>query len=83
MLVLPNHKPSMNCKHLVCRGRRHGLAHLTPLPVPASITLLLLPLPRYGPELNPVDTLWEFLRANFLSHRVWDGCAAVSSGAAR
>jgi hypothetical protein len=22
--------------------------------------------------LNPVENIWEFLRANFLSHRVWD-----------
>jgi transposase len=33
---------------------------------------VLLPLPPYAPELNPVENIWEFLRANFLSHRVWD-----------
>ena len=37
----------------------------------------LLPLPRSAPELNPVETLWEFLRANFLSHRVWESYDAI------
>ena len=37
----------------------------------------LLPLPRYAPELNPVENLWAFPRANFLSHRVWDSYDAI------
>lgn len=46
--------------------------HTSPkLRVPNNISLL--PLPRYSPELNPIENVWEFLRANFLSHRVWDG----------
>ena len=50
--------------------------HTSPkLRVPGNISLL--PLPRYAPELNPVENLWEFLRANFLSHRVWDGYEAI------
>jgi DDE superfamily endonuclease len=50
--------------------------HTSPkLRVPENISLL--PLPRYAPELNPVENLWEFLRANFLSHRVWDSYHAV------
>jgi transposase len=50
--------------------------HTSPkLRVPANISLL--PLPRYSPELNPVENVWEFLRANFLSHRVWDGYDAI------
>jgi hypothetical protein len=32
----------------------------------------LLPLPCYAPELNPVENVWESLRQNLLSHRVWD-----------
>jgi transposase len=40
------------------------------LPVPDNISLL--PLPPYAPELNPVENLWQFLRSNFLSHRIWD-----------
>jgi hypothetical protein len=50
--------------------------HTSPrLRVPDNISLL--PLPRYSPELNPVENVWEFLRANFLSHRVWDGYDAI------
>jgi hypothetical protein len=37
--------------------------------VPANITLLTLP--PYSPELNPVENIWQYLRANWLSHRVW------------
>jgi hypothetical protein len=35
-------------------------------------TIVLLPLPPYAPELNPMENIWAFLRANFLSHRVWN-----------
>lgn len=45
--------------------------HSSPrLTVPGNI--VLLPLPPYSPELNPVENVWEFLRGNFLSHRVWE-----------
>lgn len=44
--------------------------HSSPrLKVPDNI--VLLPLPPYSPELNPVENVWEYLRGNFLSHRVW------------
>ncbi len=50
--------------------------HTTPkLQVPANISLL--PLPRYAPELNPVELIWEFVRANLLSRRVWDSYEAI------
>src|SRR5690242_10812223 len=50
--------------------------HSSPqLKVPDNI--VLLPLPPYAPELNPVENVWEFLRANFLSHRVWDTYEAI------
>jgi putative transposase len=40
--------------------------HSSPrLRVPHNISLL--PLPRYAPELNPVENLWEYLRGNLLS----------------
>ena len=35
-------------------------------------TLLLMPLPPYAPELNSVENVWDYLRSNFLSHRVWE-----------
>jgi DDE superfamily endonuclease len=50
--------------------------HTSPrLKLPDNI--VLLPLPAYSPELNPVENIWEFLRANFLSHRVWDTYEAI------
>ena len=45
------------------------------LPVPDNITLL--PLPSYAPELNPVENIWEYLRANQLSTRIWDTYDAI------
>jgi len=32
-------------------------------------------LPGSAPQ--PVETLWEYLRANFLSHRVWESYDAM------
>ncbi len=39
------------------------------LTIPANITLLPLP-PKY-PELNPVENLWQFMRDNWLSNRIF------------
>jgi hypothetical protein len=35
--------------------------------------IVLVPLPPYAPELNPMENVWEYLRANKLSTGVWDG----------
>ena len=40
------------------------------LRLPANISLLHLP--PYSPELNPVENIWEYLRENQLSNRVYD-----------
>lgn len=40
------------------------------LRVPDNVTLLHLP--PYSPELNPVENVWEYLRANKLSNSVFD-----------
>jgi hypothetical protein len=45
------------------------------LSVPDNITLL--PLPPYAPELNPVENVWDYLRANKLSSLVWDSYDAI------
>jgi transposase len=37
--------------------------------VPPNITLL--PLPPKCPELNPVENVWQFLRDNWLSNRIF------------
>ncbi len=39
------------------------------LAIPPNITLLLLP-PR-SPELNPVENIWQFIRDDWLSNRVF------------
>jgi putative transposase len=41
------------------------------LDVPENITLL--PLPPRSPELNPVENVWQFIRENWLSNRIFDG----------
>lgn len=38
------------------------------LAVPDNITLV--PLPRYSPQLNPVERVWLYLRERYLSHRL-------------
>jgi len=44
--------------------------HLSPkLKVPDNITLL--PMPSKSPELNPVETVWQYMRDNWLSNRVF------------
>jgi hypothetical protein len=45
------------------------------LRVPGNITLL--DLPPYSPELNPLENVWAFLRANQLSARVWNTYDAI------
>jgi hypothetical protein len=46
--------------------------HASPrLRVPDNISLI--PLPPYAPELNSMENVWEYMRGNWLSHRVWDG----------
>jgi len=44
--------------------------HLTPkLRLPKNISIL--PLPPRAPELNPVENVWQFMRDNWLSNRVF------------
>ncbi len=52
------------------------------LAIPPNITLLLLP-PR-APELNPVENIWQFMRDNWLSNRIfssYDEIVAISAEA--
>jgi hypothetical protein len=49
------------------------------LVVPGNITLL--PLPPQSPELNPVENVWQYIRDNWLSNRVfasYDDIVALS-----
>jgi transposase len=45
------------------------------LRVPDTITLLTLP--PYSPELNPIETVWEYLRSNKLAITVFDSYDAI------
>ena len=56
--------------HAVVILDRAGWHTSSKLEVPHNITLLALP-PR-SPELNPVENLWQFLRDNWLSNRVFE-----------
>ncbi len=40
------------------------------LQIPENISLLHLP--PYSPELNPVENIWQYLKQNYLSNRVFD-----------
>lgn len=45
------------------------------LVVPPNITLI--PLPPKCPELNPVENVWQFLRQNWLSNRIFQSYDAI------
>lgn len=51
------------------------------LKVPNNI--ILIPLPPYSPELNPMETVWEYLRGNQLSARVWRDYDAIVKACAK
>ena len=45
--------------------------HLTPkLKLPANISIIAIP--SKCPELNPQENIWQFMRDNWLSNRVFD-----------
>jgi transposase len=45
------------------------------LQIPANITLM--PLPPKSPELNPVENIWQYMRDNWLSNRVFQSYADI------
>ena len=47
------------------------------LEVPDNITLV--PLPPRSPELNPVENIWQFMRDNWLSNRVFQSYENIVS----
>jgi transposase len=82
-LVLPSCNTEAMALHLAEISRAvapgaHALVFLdqagwhvsTKLPVPGNITLA--PLPPKSPELNPVENIWQFMRGNWLSNRVFN-----------
>ncbi len=54
--------------------------HTTPeLVVPDNISLIFLP--SRSPELNPVENLWQYLRQNYLSTKVFTNYEAIVDAA--
>jgi putative transposase len=58
---------------LLDRAGWHTSGHLV---VPKNLTLIFLP--SRAPELNPVENVWQYLRANWLSNRVFETYDTVS-----
>jgi len=65
--------PGRHCALLVDQAGWHTSERLV---VPANITIVKLP-PRC-PELNPVENVWQFLRGNWLSNRVFASYDAIT-----
>ena len=62
--------PGAHAVLLLDQAGWHGARDLA---VPDNITLL--PLPPRSPELNPVENVWQFMRDNWLSNRVFSSYA--------
>ena len=58
--------PEAHALVLVDRAGWHQSKNLV---VPANITLV--PLPAKAPELNPVENIWQFMRENWISNRIF------------
>ncbi len=43
--------------------------------MPKNLTIILLP--SRSPELNPVENIWQYIRANWLSNRVVENYDAI------
>jgi len=64
--------PGAHAVLLLDQAGWHGSGGLA---VPANITLL--PLPSKCPELNPVENIWQFMRDNWLSNRIFKSYADI------
>ncbi len=61
--------------HGVVLMDRAGWHTTDKLNVPKNLTIVLLP--SKSPELNPVENVWQYLRANWISNRVFDDYDAI------
>ena len=61
--------------HGVVLMDRAGWHRTDKLKVPKNLTIILLP--SRSPELNPVENVWQFLRQNWLSCRVFEDHEAI------
>lgn len=58
---------------------RAGWHTTASLDMPKNITPILLP--SRAPELNPVENIWQYMRANWLSNRVFETYDAIIDAA--
>ncbi|RJT30923.1 hypothetical protein D3227_29165 [Mesorhizobium waimense] len=65
--------------HAVLLLGRAGWRTIANLDVPDNITLLFLP--SRAPELNPVENIWQYMRANWLSNRAFETYDAITDAA--
>lgn len=65
--------------HAVVLMDRAGWHSTGKLRVPKNLTIILLP--SKSPELNPVENVWQYLRANYLSNRVFKDYNAIVDAA--
>jgi transposase len=65
--------------HAVLLMDRAGWHTTTKLRVPKNITPIFLP--SRAPELNPVENVWQYLRSNWLSNRVFENYDAIIEAA--
>jgi hypothetical protein len=61
--------------HGVILMDRAGWHRTDKLKLPKNLTIILLP--SRAPELNPVENLWQYLRQNCLSNRVFESYDAI------
>jgi hypothetical protein len=61
---------------LLDRAGWHTTGYLN---IPKNMTLIFLP--SRAPELNPVENVWQYLRQNWLSNRVFDAYDAILDAA--
>ena len=65
--------------HAVLLLDRTGWRTTGNLAVPKNVTLIFLP--SRSPELNPVEQIWQYLRSNFLSNRIFETYADIIDAA--
>ncbi len=65
--------------HAVLLLDRAGWHTTGNLDVPKNMTLIFLP--SRAPELNPVENVWQYLRSNWLSNRVFESYEAIIEAA--
>ena len=65
--------------HAVLLLDRAGWHTTDKLTIPKNMTLILLP--SRAPELNPVENIWQYLRANWLSNRIFETYDEITDAA--